>query len=201
MHTPKLRSVLTALALAGACLTTGSPTRAAPPATTYTVDAVHSAVLFKIKHLDVSWFYGFFTRVSGTIVHDAANPANSTVEITIPADSLFSNNRDRDAHLKGPDFFNTEQFPEITFRSTSVEGLDGGDLRVTGDLTLHGVTRQITFDAEFGGERDAGARFGYRAGWEATFTVNRSDYEMGFLAGPILGDEVTLTVSLEGLRQ
>ena len=183
------------LALPGAALST-------PPAETYQVDVVHSSAIFRIKHLDVSYFYGFFTQVTGQVVHDAGNPSNSSVSITIPAASVYTNNRARDEHLKGPDFFNVEQFPNITFESTSVAAGEGdGDLRVTGDLTLHGVTRELTVDVFFHGARDTGERFGHRAGWEATFSINRSDFEMNAMVGSLLGDEVNFTVSLEGIRR
>ncbi len=164
----------------------------------YAIDTSHTKANFRVKHFGVSWFHGQFHDVSGSVTWDAKNPAASTVEFAIKADSLFTADKKRDDHLKSPDFFNTKQFPTINFKSTAVKQA-GGKWQVTGDLTLHGVTKPITADFEFVGEgKDPWG--GYRAGWEGKITFKRSDFGMNFMQGGI-GDEINIVVSIEGTKK
>src|SRR5437879_3709531 len=110
----------------------------------YVLDEAHSGVNFKISHIGLSWTFGRFKEVSGSCTLDAAAPAKSAFNLTIKADSIDTNNQKRDDHLKSPDFFNATQFPTITFKSTAVKPVEGG-LEVTGDFTMHGVTKAVTF--------------------------------------------------------
>jgi polyisoprenoid-binding protein YceI len=167
-------------------------------ADTYKIDPVHSNVLFSINRQGVSDFYGMFNDISGTVVFDNADPSKSSVDLTVPVESLDTRNEKRDQHLKSPDFFNAKQFPTLTFKSTKVEG-SGDTFRVTGDFTLHGVTKPITVEFKRGAEVK-GQRGEVRSGGQTRFTIKRSDYGMTFMAGP-LGDEVNLILSLEGIKQ
>ena len=128
----------------------------------------------------------------------AARFAIGTFNLAIDAGSLDTNAKDRDEHLRGPEFFDVKQFPSITFQSTSVEQ-DGASLNVTGNLTMHGVTRQVTLPMKKLGEGNG--PFGkYRSGFMSQFQIKRSDFGMTGMVGPV-GDEVALSVSFEGIRQ
>lgn len=167
-------------------------------ADTYKVDPVHSSVIFKISHLNVSPFYGRFNNPTGTITIDAADDSKSAVEISVKADDVDTGNAKRDEHLRNPDFFNSKQFPVISFKSTSVKKVDDKTFEVAGDLTLHGVTKPITITLNKTGE--AQTRAGYRTGYETSFTIKRSDYGIKFNP-EALGDEVTITAGLAGVKQ
>lgn len=162
----------------------------------YKIDSLHSSVVFSAKHYGTSNYYGLFNHISGSVQFDK-NPANIKVNLKIKASSIFTNNRKRDAHLKGPDFLNSKQFPNITFKSTSVSKA-GSSYKVKGNLTLHGVTKPITLNFKKVGEgKDPQGK--YRAGGEARFSINRSDFGMKF-GIPNLGNKINLIVSLEGIK-
>jgi len=165
--------------------------------TTYSVDSVHSSVVFGVTHLGSSRFYGRFNNINGRFRFDPADPARTRVEVEIDADSVDTKVENRDKHLKSPDFFNVKQFPKITFKSKSLEKKGDGWV-LKGDLTLHGVTKEVAADFEWIGTGEM--RGTKRGGFEATFKINRSDHDMNFMVGP-LGDEVKLIVSLEGSAQ
>jgi len=164
----------------------------------FKVDPVHSSVIFSTRHNGVTDFYGAFKEVSGVVAFDSADPSKSTVELTIPAESVDTRNEKRDQHLKSPDFFNAKQFPALTFKSTKVEG-SGDSYKVSGDLTVHGVTKPITIDFKKGPEVKGG-KGEVRSGGETRFTIKRSDFDMKFMVGPV-GDDVNIIVSLEGVKQ
>ncbi len=168
-------------------------------ADTFTIDPVHSTAMFKVNHLGVSNFYGRFIGLSGEYAFDAAEPAGSSFSVTVDAESVDTHNEKRDQHLKSPDFFNAKQFPVITMKSKTVKKTGEKTLRVTADLSLHGVTKEVAFDLTHvgAGKDPSGA---YRTGFETQFTIKRSDYDMKFMPGA-LGDEVTILVSLEGVRK
>ena len=171
---------------------------AAHAADNYKIDPVHSSVLFGIKHLGVTNFYALFKDISGTVVFDQADPSKSSVELTVPVESLDSRNPKRDQHLKSPDFFNAKQFPTLSFKSKKVEA--AGDLyKVSGDFTLHGVTKPITIEFKKGQE-GKGMEGEVRGGGETRFTIKRTDYGMNFMPGA-LGDEVNIILSVEGIKQ
>lgn len=167
-------------------------------ADTFKIDPVHSSILFSATHLGVSNLYGRFNDVSGTVTFDQADPSKSSVNLTIPIESVDTRVAKRDQQLKGPDFFNAKQFPVMTFKSTKVEG-SGDAYKVTGDFTLHGVTKPLTFEVKKGGE-GKGEKGEIRGGGEARFTIKRSDYGMTFMQGPV-GDEINVIVSLEGVKE
>jgi polyisoprenoid-binding protein YceI len=179
-------------------ITLGSLGMTVQAADTFKIDPVHSSVVFNVTHLGVSNFYGRFNDVSGTVVFDKADPSKSSVDLTIPVESVDTHNEKRDQHLKSPDFFNAKQFPVITFKSKKVEG-SGDTYKVVGDFTLHGVTKPLTLEIKKVGE-GKGIEDEIRGGGETHFTIKRSDHGMSFMQGPV-GDEINIVVSLEGIKQ
>lgn len=167
-------------------------------ADTYKIDPVHSSVLFSIKHFGVTDFYGDFKEIAGTVTFDSVDPSKSSVELTVPVESIDTRNEKRDQHLKSPDFFNAKQFPTVTFKSNKIEGT-GDVYKITGDLTIHGVTKPITAEFKKGAE-GKGQKGEVRGGGETRFTIKRSDFDMKFMMGP-LGDDVNIVLSLEGVKQ
>ena len=162
----------------------------------YKVDAVHSSVVFRVKHMNTSYAYGRFNGISGGFALNAAEPSSSVLDIAVATDSIDTANAGRDTHLKGPDFFNAKQFPTITFKGTSFKKTGDATYEVAGDLTLHGVTKPVTATVESTGQ-GKGLRGGEIAGIEAVFTIKRTDFGMKNLVGPV-GDDVKITVALEG---
>lgn len=183
-------------ALAGVFLLAGiQPVRAADE---YAFDMVHSSISFKTQHLDISWIHGRFNEATGKFVIDKEKPAKSSFEMSIDADSVDTANKARDEHLRQPDYFDTKQFPTIDFKSTSVKPINHG-YEVTGDITMHGKTKEITIkllggkEAEFMGTK--------RVGFATELSLKRSDF--GFdkkNIGPI-GDEVRIYIDCEGMRK
>ncbi len=156
-------------------------------------------MVFRIKHFGVGYIHGRFDEAGGDFTWDDANPAGIALDIHVKAETVDTNNAKRDQHLKGPDFFNVREYPDIAFKSTQVRQLDANNYEVAGNLTLHGVTRPLTVKLEHvGAGKDP---FGmYRNGFEATFVIHRSDF--GIKAMPEgVGDEVRVTAAIEGLRQ
>ena len=172
----------------------------------YDIDNLHTAVMFKVRHLGVSNSYGRFNQVSGSLILDADKPDEALLQLKIDAKSIDTNDETgvtdaqldaRDKHLRGPDFFNVEEFPTIEFESTTVTDQGAGKLQIVGDLTLHGVTKSVTASAEYIGT-NTGVQFGTRVGYEAKFTLNRLDFEMNYMP-ELLGTEITVLVALEAL--
>jgi polyisoprenoid-binding protein YceI len=165
----------------------------AAQADTFKVDPVHSSVLFKIRHLNVGNSVGRFNDLGGTIVTD---DGKESIEASVAVDKVDTNNAKRDQHLKSEDFFNAAQFPQITFKSTSIKKSDDG-WDVTGDLTLHGVTKSVTVNLKKLGEADTMAK--HRLGLEGTLTVKRSEFGMTKMLEAV-GDDVTLYINIEAVR-
>src|SRR5688572_4951863 len=153
-----------------------APKTAAAGAETFSVDSVHSSLIFKIQHMGIANFYGRFNEIAGTYSVDQANPANSRFDFKVPTASVDTKDAKRDGHLKSPDFFNATEYPEITFKSTKV--VRGGDnqLKVTGDLGLHGVTKPVTVNMTLFPAKQT--RQGYKGGFETTFDIKRTDFGM-----------------------
>ena len=176
---------------------TPAPTPLAAPLAKgdWKLDPVHSTVLFRIKHVGTSWTIGRFNAVSGTVVFDEEKPENSSVKVEIDASSVDTNYKQREDHLRSPDFFSVKEFPTIMFTSTKV-AKSGDKLSITGDLKLHGVTKSITFSAEKVGSSDIKEMGGPRVGFFAETSIKRSDFGMNkMLEGA--SDEVALTLAIE----
>ena len=164
----------------------------------YTVDPVHSSLVFGIKHFGASMFYGRINSPAGKLVFDEENPKNSMVEISVNAGDVDTANEKRDKHIKSSEFFNIEKYPLISFKSTNVKKIREKEYQVEGDLTFLGKTRTIKIMAQvIGSGKDPMG--GYRSGFESRFTIKRSDFGMDFMMGP-LGDEVQIIVSIEAVK-
>lgn len=158
----------------------------------------HAFVQFRIQHLGYSWLYGTFKDFDGTFTFDEANPASDKVNVTLNTASLDTNHAERDKHIRSADFLNTAKFPQATFASTAVKK-EGNDYKITGDLTLNGVTKPITLDARLLGEgKDPWG--GYRAGFEANGEIVLKDFNITKDLGPA-SQKAELIISVEGVRQ
>ena len=171
---------------------------------TYTVDPAHSRIGFVARHAMVTKVRGSFDEFAGTAVLDGANPANSRVEVTIEAASIDTRNAQRDEHLRGNDFLAMQEYPKITFASTGVRQVGETTFEVTGDLTIKGVTNEITIPFEFEGA--AKDPFGnQRVGFEGSVTINRRDYGVTWNAaleggGVLVSDKVTLEFEISAIK-
>ncbi len=168
---------------------------------TWNIDAAHTRANFSARHLMVTTVRGGFDQVSGTVVFDPANPAASSVEATIVASSINTGVGDRDNHLRSADFLDAENFPTLTFKSTSVKPTGDNTADVTGDLTIRGTTRPVTLKTEFLGAA-AGMGGDHRAGFEATGKINREEFgltwNVGLEAGGVLvGKDITLNIDAQ----
>jgi polyisoprenoid-binding protein YceI len=188
---------LCALSLGAALAAGAAPARAAD---TFTVDPMHSGILFRIKHLNAGYIYGRFNQFSGSFAFDDKNPADCKLDMEVKVDSLDTAVAARDTHLKGPDFFNARQFPTMTFKATAMKASDEKTYEVTGDLTLHGVTKPVTVKLERIGSAKDPRSGKLRTGFETTFTIKRGDFDMKYGAG-LIGDEVRITVAVEGIGE
>ena len=144
---------------------------ASSPAQDWQIDKAHSAAQFSVRHLMVSTVRGHFGRLTGTVRYDPANPAASSVQADVDVATIETREPKRDAHLKSPDFFDVEKYPTMTFRSTKAEPAGPGKLKMTGDLTIHGVTRQVVFDVD-GITEPMKDRGGERMGAAATAKIS-----------------------------
>ena len=170
-------------------------------AATYTIDTkgAHAFVQFKIQHLGYSWLLGRFNTFEGEFEYDAAAPEKSEIEVTIDTASIDSNHAERDKHLKGSDFLNVSKFPKSTFKSTGFKSTGDGEGVISGDFTLHGVTKNISFPVKLIGEgKDPWG--GYRAGFEGKTTLKLADYGIDYNLGPA-STHVEIELHIEGIRQ
>lgn len=172
--------------------------------TTYAIDPSHTTAEFIVRHLMISKVRGRFTSVSGTIEVPTAGNAPSAVDISIDAASIDTREEQRDAHLRSADFLDVEKFPQITFRSTAVEG-SGESFRVRGDLTIHGTTREIVLDATFEG-RAADPWGNQRIGYEAHTKISRKDFGLEWnqaleTGGVLVGDDVKIELNVEAIAK
>lgn len=171
---------------------------------TYTIDPTHSAVHFSVRHLMLSNVRGEFTKLSGTVTVDSDNPANSIIDASIDTTSINTRDSQRDTHLKSADFLDVEHFPVITFRSRQIQ-LQPDGAKVSGDLTIHGITREITLDVE-GSTSEIKDPWGkQRVGASATAKLSRKDFGLIWnvaleTGGVMVGDEVKITIDVEAVR-
>jgi polyisoprenoid-binding protein YceI len=165
----------------------------------YTLDSSHSQVVFSYNHLGFSKTYGMFSGFEGEIMFDAANPAASTVTVSMPTKSMFTGWEQRDAHFMSDDFFGAQDGDMITFTSTSIEVTGEDTALITGDLTLNEVTKSVVLDAKLNQTGDHPMAGKAWAGFDATTTLLRSDFNVGAFA-PAVGDEVQVMISLEAMK-
>ncbi|MGB2986202.1 MAG: YceI family protein [Phycisphaerae bacterium] len=162
----------------------------------YKIDPDHSTVIFKVKSRDVSYVYGRFNSITGTIVVDnLRKPSKLEFNVEIKAKSLDTNNKERDRELKGADFFNTAKKPLITFKTKAVKKLEENMFEITGELSLLGITKELTVIFEQIGLKKVNMTF--RLGGQSTFTIKRSDFGMTHMLSEI-ADEVTVIANIEG---
>src|SRR5262245_33853468 len=166
-------------------------------ADTFTVDPVHSSVSFQIEHFGISYVHGRFNEMSGEFSIDKDDPSKSSITLTIKVDSVDTNNKQRDGHLKSPDFFNAKQFPTISFKSKSLKAAKDG-YEVMGDLTMHGETKEISFTLHGGKEMEMKGQ--KRIGYWSELRLKRSDFGMKNMMGGI-GDTVYVSVGVEGTKK
>jgi polyisoprenoid-binding protein YceI len=170
----------------------------------YTLDGSHSSAQFSVKHLMVSNVKGEFSKVTGKVSYDEKKPEATVVEATIDATTINTREPKRDAHLKSADFFDTEKFPSITFKSTN-SWKQGAALMVKGDLTMHGVTKPVVLTLE-GPTPEVKDPWGnFRRGATATTKINRADFGLTWnraleTGGVVVGEEVTITIDVEAMR-
>lgn len=185
------KTLLMAGAIAAMCGTVAG-------AAEYKVDLSHSAILFKTKHLGMSWLTGRFNKFEGTLKYDpSGGPEAQSISIVIDTTSLDTNWADRDKHLRSKDFFNVDEHPTATFKSTKFEGdANGGTL--SGDLTMLGVTKPVSFQIKKLGEGDD-PWGGYRVGFEGSYTLKRADWGMDYNLGPA-AENVELELLIEAIK-
>jgi polyisoprenoid-binding protein YceI len=189
--------------VAAAVLAAPSIALAAP----WEIDGAHSNAGFTVRHMMVSNVKGAFTKVTGTINWDEKDITKSTVEAAIDASTIDTNQAQRDAHLKSPDFFDVAKYPTINFKSKKVETAGEGKLKVTGDLTMHGVTKEVVLDVDGPAKEVKNPMDGsVRSGLSATTKFNRKDFGLGWnkvleSGGVAVGDEVSVALDLELVKK
>jgi len=176
-------------------------------ASVWEIDSAHSSTEFSVKHMMVSTAKGRFDKITGTLNLDDKNPTKSSIELTIDANTIDTHEPKRDGHLKSPDFFDVAKFPTITFKSTKIEKAGKAKFKVTGDLTMHGVTKPVTLAVD-GPTAPMKSPFGTTSsGASATGKINRKDWGLTWnkpleaAGGVLVGDEVTINVDLELLSK
>jgi polyisoprenoid-binding protein YceI len=174
--------------------------------TTYELDPVHSHISFSVRHMMVSQQRGQFRGVTGTLTLDRTNPSNSRVEVAIDVATINTNVADRDAHLRGPDFFDVEHHPSMTFVSREVRVDDDGQIKLTGDLTIRGTTRPVVLDVDPISEESRDPFGMIRVGTSATGKISRKEFGLVWNAiletgGVALGDDVKMTLDVQFLRK
>lgn len=175
-------------------------------AVNYQIDTAHSAAQFKVRHMMIAHVKGEFTKVTGTVVYDDTNPSASKIDAAIDATTISTRDAQRDGHLKSGDFLDVEKFPEITFKSTGVTSTGGGTFELTGDLTIHGVTKPVALKVEeFTAEvKDPWGNM--RRGSSADTKIDRKEFGLAWNAaleagGFLIGDSVDIHLDIELIRQ
>jgi len=174
--------------------------------TIYKIDPAHSSAQFTVRHMMVTNVRGGFRQVNGTIVHDPDNRNESSVEATIDAGTINTNEDQRDAHLRSADFLHVENYPTITFKSKKIEAAGPGEEKVTGDLTIHGVTKPVVLHVEGPTPETKDAFGNVRIGLSASTKIKRSDFGLTWNAvleagGIAVGDELKVEIDISALKQ
>ena len=188
-----------ALALAAAL-----PSFASAETSTWQLDPAHSDSSFAVKHLVISTVRGHFGKTTGTVKLDESDVTKSSAEATVDVSSIDTRVQKRDEDLKSPNFFDVQKYPTATFKSTKVEKAGEDRLKITGDLTLKGTTKPVTFDVTYTPKAITGARGETRRGFAAKTELNRKDFGLNYSktveAGPVVGDTVTLEIDGELIK-
>ena len=171
-------------------------------AQTWTIDSAHSAAHFAVRHMMVSTVRGDMGKITGTVTFDPGKPAAGVIDATIDVAGVDTREPGRDKHLKSADFFDAEKFPTMTFKSKKIDAVAGGGFRVTGDLTIRGVTREVVLDVEALRPAIKDQRGNSRTGTAATTKINRQDFGVKWSAsldggGVVVSDEVAITIDVE----
>ena len=181
-------------------------TDSTPSTTTWKIDPAHSAAEFKVKHMMISNVRGKFSGLGGTLTFDEGDVSKSKVEASIPLATINTGDEQRDGHLKSADFFDAEKFPAMTFVSTAIAQKEPGELAVTGELTLHGVTKPVTFAVEGPSLPGKDPWGNTRVGISATAKINRKEFGLTWNAaletgGMLVGEDVTITLDVQFTKQ
>ena len=163
---------------------------------TWNIDPNHTAAQFSVRHMGISTVRGAFTKVSGSAQYDSANPAKTTVEATIDAASVDTRVSMRDDDLRSANYFDVAKYPTITFKSKSVQAAGAGKLKITGDLTIHGTTKEVVLDVDGPSAPVNDPRGNVHVGASAATTISRKDFGVGG-ANPMVGDDITITIDVE----
>jgi polyisoprenoid-binding protein YceI len=172
--------------------------------TTWNIDLSHSAVNFTVRHMVVSKVRGAFNRWQGALQFDEQNPERSKVSVQIEAASIDTREPKRDAHLRSADFFDVEKYPMLSFESTKVERVEDSRYRVTGQLTIHGITREVVLETEnLGGGKDPWGN--QRVAFEASTSVNRKDFGLSWnqaleTGGVLVGDKIEIALEVQAIK-
>lgn len=171
----------------------------------YNIDPSHSSIGFSIKHMMIAKVHGAFEKFSGKLSLDAKDLSKSSIEVSIEASSINTHEAQRDTHLKSADFFDVEKFPTLTFKSSRVEG-QAGDLKVSGDLTIHGVTQKVVLDVEGPSAEMKDPWGNLKIGISASTKIKRKDFGLTWNAaleagGFLVGDDVTINIELQLVKQ
>jgi polyisoprenoid-binding protein YceI len=172
---------------------------------TWKLDPAHSVAEFKVKHMMISNVKGSFTSLSGALRLDETDRTHSTIEAVIPAATLNTGDDQRDSHLKSADFFDADKFPTLTFKSTNIDSTGGANYAVTGDLTLHGVTRPVTFAVEDLSEPSKDPWGNQRIGLSASAKINRKDFGLTWnspleTGGLLVGEDVAIGLDIQFIK-
>ena len=202
----KFKAALIALSVATAAIAV--PALADAPTTdlskveggSFAVDKSHAKIIFSTTHFGFSTYYGLFTDFDAKLAFDPKAPASSDLSVTVNLNGIDTTNPKLDEHLKSPDFFNVAQFPTATFKSTKIEVTGATTGKIIGDLTLHGVTKPVELNATFNGGGTNPMTKAYVVGFNATGVIKRSEFGIKTYV-PVVGDDVTLTISGEFDRQ
>ena len=172
---------------------------------TWKLDPAHSHAEFKVRHMMISNVKGSFSGLTGTLMENAADPSLSSIEASIEVASIATGDAQRDGHLKSADFFEAEKYPQMTFKSTRVERKGEGEYRVTGDLTIHGVTKPVTFEVDGPTAPGKDPWGNTRIGLSATTKINRKDFGLNWNAaletgGILVGEDVQITLEAQFIK-
>jgi polyisoprenoid-binding protein YceI len=175
------------------------------PTTTWNIDPAHSHAEFKVRHMMISNVKGTFSGLTGALTLDETDPAGSSVTASIPVSTLSTGDAQRDGHLKSPEFFDADKFPALTFKSLTVDRVEGGQYTVSGELTVHGVTKTVSFDVDGPTPPGKDPWGNTRIGISATAKINRMDFGLTWnspleTGGVLVGEEVHLTLEVQFVK-